>query len=70
MLVSKWLVLDPKGDRPYLQDFPPVTLQRTPEMRVYRVQVQVAEPVPIDGLLSAEEAHRFMELFRKGKMPG
>lgn len=51
MIVNTYLVLDPKGDRPYTTTSPPTTLLRTPGMRVYRVETEVPEPVPVDGVL-------------------
>jgi hypothetical protein len=49
MIVNVWLVLDPKGDRPYVQTHPPTTLARQPGMRVLHYELNVPEPVPAEG---------------------
>lgn len=55
MNITGYVVLDPKGDRPYFSSNPPPsTLDRSGGVRVFSFTVEVPDPVPLDGTLSAE----------------
>jgi hypothetical protein len=51
MVVTLWLVLEPQSEPKFLED-PPGETARAPGTKVYRVDVPVRDPVPIDGVLT------------------
>lgn len=54
MIINSWLVLETDGDRPYVSTVPPLHLVRKPGTKVFRVEIAVPEPVPVDGVISAQ----------------
>jgi hypothetical protein len=51
MIVTLWLVLDPAAEPKFLEQ-PPDDGARAPGTKVYRVDVPVRDPVPVDGVLT------------------
>lgn len=62
MIKCLWAVIDPKLDRPFFSyDPPPVTLERTPGMRVIRYEYELPNPVAsveVRGVYTEEEARQ------------
>ena len=52
ILVTGWLVLDPKGDRPYFWNRPPSDLERRPGMEVHQFTLEVPSHIPVDTFLN------------------
>lgn len=58
MIVNAYLVIDPKGDRPYLSTQPPNTLDKKPGIRVYHYMLHVPdthEPDAVPSFLAPEK---------------
>jgi len=70
MIVNRWIILDPKGDRPYTSSIPPVSLVRSPGMRVYRIEADEPEPVPVDGVLRWDEVGDLLSGYEKHERTG
>jgi hypothetical protein len=51
MVVTLWLVLEPQSEPKFLEE-PPGEAARGPGTKVYRVEVPVRDPVPVDGVLT------------------
>ena len=50
MMLDIWIVVDPKGDRPYVSTTPPTTLDRKGgTVKVYKTVVGLPDPMTPDG---------------------